>query len=114
MAKRKKKKRASVPPPRPVEKAGKTDLEKGLQRAERLIARGSYREALRVLEDLNEQYPNQTDVLLLMGDAFYELKDYDDYLRVSYRLHQLMPTTRRRPSTWRVHTSSTAFRPSLW
>jgi len=91
MAKRKKKKRAPVPSPRPVEKAGKTDLEKGLEKAERLIARGSYREALRVLEDLNEQYPNQTDVLLLMGDAFYELKDYDDYLRVSYRLHRLMP-----------------------
>jgi tetratricopeptide (TPR) repeat protein len=91
MAKRKKKKQVPVSPPRPIQPAEKTDLEKGLDKAERLIARRAYREALNILEDLNQQYPNQADVLLLMGEVFYQLKDYDDYLRVSYRLHQLMP-----------------------
>jgi hypothetical protein len=50
MAKRKKKKQVPVSPPRPIQPAEKTDLEKGLDKAERLIARRAYREALNILE----------------------------------------------------------------
>ncbi|MFN3762002.1 MAG: tetratricopeptide repeat protein [Anaerolineae bacterium] len=62
-----------------------------LARAERLIERGAYREALDILTALNERYPNRPSVLILMADVFFETEDYPNYLQTTYLLYNLTP-----------------------
>ena len=66
------------PPPR--------RLLEGLDRAVDCIEANQWDEALEILEALDRRYPDQPDVLGMMLEAFYEIKEMHSYQTVCERL----------------------------
>lgn len=67
-------------------------LRKGLDEADDLLGKyGQPEEALELLQDLNQRYPRQADVLSMMANTYLDLSDKRGYLNTMYRLHKIMP-----------------------
>jgi len=62
-----------------------------LQEAEQLYHRERWSEAYKLLEELDRRYPNRTEVLSLLMDVSYELRDMKGYEIVCARLLKLVP-----------------------
>jgi tetratricopeptide (TPR) repeat protein len=63
----------------------------GLEEAERHIKRKHWAQALPVLEALDDAYPDNFEVLAVLGMVLFELQDFDNYLGVCEQLRDLMP-----------------------
>jgi predicted Zn-dependent protease len=66
-------------------------LREGLDEAGDLLEKDKAGEALEVLEELDERYPNQVYVLEMLVNAYYDLKDMRNYMLSIRRLHRLTP-----------------------
>ncbi len=66
-------------------------LREGLDEAGELLDKGKPAQALELLEELDERYPNQVYVLEMMANACYDLQDNRGYLKAMRSLHRLTP-----------------------
>ncbi|GAB4505413.1 MAG: hypothetical protein Fur0043_24080 [Anaerolineales bacterium] len=66
-------------------------LREGLDEADALLEKNKAEEALEILEELDERYPNQVYVLEMLIDAYAQLQDSLSLLSASHRLHRLTP-----------------------
>ncbi len=62
-----------------------------MDEASEWLDKGKPAQALEILEELDERYPNQVYVLEMMADACYDLKDDRGYLKAVRGLHRLTP-----------------------
>lgn len=85
MSKRKKKS------PRPGPGNLPRRLSEGLNDAESLLANENIEDALGLLLELEEKYPNNPDVLGVMANAYIDSGNMRSYLHAMYRLHKLTP-----------------------
>jgi tetratricopeptide (TPR) repeat protein len=72
----------STPPPQ---------LVAGLSEADSLMRRRRWDQARKILESLDQRYPNQVEVLSALIDVYYELRDIKRYQDVCERLLKLTP-----------------------
>lgn len=70
---------------------GTKNLAPELQKAIALAAREKWDEARDILERLSEDYPNNTEILLMLSNCCYEMQDMLAFQRVSERLVELEP-----------------------
>lgn len=82
-------KRKTSPHPDPINLPRR--LRERLDEADALLEKGKASEALEILEELDERYPNQAYVLEMLVDAYYDLEDVRSYLPAIRRLHRLTP-----------------------
>ncbi|MGC8856088.1 MAG: tetratricopeptide repeat protein, partial [Anaerolineae bacterium] len=66
-------------------------LREGLGKANDLLDENKAKEALEILKELDERYPNQVYVLEMLVDAYASLQDERSYLSATRRLHRLAP-----------------------
>ncbi len=66
-------------------------LREGLDEAESLLEKKKLAEALELLEELDDRYPNQVYVLEMLANVHLDLKDDRGYLRTMQNLHRLTP-----------------------
>lgn len=66
-------------------------LREGLDEAEELLKKGKAAEALDILQELDERYPDQVYVLEMLATVYFDLKDAHSHLRAVRRLHRLTP-----------------------
>lgn len=66
-------------------------LREGLDEADILLEEGRAAQALEILEELDERYPNQVYVLGMIIEACSHLKDGRGFLSAARRLHRLTP-----------------------
>jgi tetratricopeptide (TPR) repeat protein len=70
---------------------GTKNLAPELQKAIALAAREKWAEARDILERLSEDYPNNTEILLMLSNCCYEMQDMLAFQRVSEQLVELEP-----------------------
>ena len=63
----------------------------GLTDAKSLLAQHRYAQAISVLENLNERYPDRVDVLSVLAEAYREGSSLANYLTTCLDLQKLMP-----------------------
>ena len=66
-------------------------LRVGMFEADQLLERGKPQEALEILKELAQKFPNQPDVLSSLTNAYHDLNDIRGYLHGIYKLHGLSP-----------------------
>jgi tetratricopeptide (TPR) repeat protein len=66
-------------------------LREGLDEADGLLEDGKPQQALELLTELDQKFPRQPDVLGLMANACFDMKDHPGYLHAIYQLHNLTP-----------------------
>jgi tetratricopeptide (TPR) repeat protein len=66
-------------------------LREGLTEASNLLSKNKPQDALDLLQELDRQFPRQTDVLGLLANTYIELGNHHGYLYTLYQLHNLTP-----------------------
>ncbi|RPH62622.1 MAG: hypothetical protein EHM81_01860 [Chloroflexi bacterium] len=66
-------------------------LLEGLSEANRLVEQSQFQKALPILQELDSQYPNQYEVLVLLIEVSYEIQASVTYEWAVYRLWRLKP-----------------------
>lgn len=89
MAKRKR--RPNRKSRRPLAATAPWPVMSGLTDANTLIQQNRWREAVQLLEELDQDYPNRLDILTTLADVYHQTNDLQNYLAVSVRLRELDP-----------------------
>ena len=66
-------------------------LRAGMIEADLLLEKGKPQEALKILNELEQKFPNQPDVLAALTNTYFDLHNIRGYLHTIYKLHGLSP-----------------------
>lgn len=70
---------------------GTATLTSNVNKAEALMRKGQWAQARDILEALNDQHPDQEEVLRLIAALSYQVQDFTEYQIICRRLSQLKP-----------------------
>jgi len=66
-------------------------LRAGMIEADMLLEKGKPQEALKILNGLEQKFPNQPDVLAALTNTYFDLHNTRGYLHAIYKLHAITP-----------------------